>query len=164
MGAMVIDRPTWHEYFFNISKEVSKRSTCQSRKVGCVIVNPETKNIVATGYNGAPRGIEHCGDECLTRQSGKEYKKCSAIHGELNARLSAAEYGVTTRGMEMYLTTTPCVFCSRTIINAGIKKVYALSYYPHPQALELLMQGEVDVIVLNTDTLPYFEKETDEEL
>ena len=159
-----IERPTWHEYFFNIAKEISLRSTCPSRKVGCVIVNPETKNIVSTGYNGAPRNTQHCGPECKTRESGKGYMKCRAIHGELNAIVAAAENGASTLGAEMYLTTTPCVFCSRVIINAGIQRVYALTYYPHPEALELLLMGGVDVIVLNTDTLPSFGVDTDAEV
>jgi dCMP deaminase len=154
-----MSRPSFHEFFFQLAKDYSSRSTCPSRKVGAVIVDPETKTLVAAGYNGAARGTEHCGEECLTRESGKGYRKCRAIHAELNAILNAALLGVSTKGKDMYLTTTPCVFCSRTLINAGIKRVYALTYYPHAEALALLLEGGVDVEVLNTDTLPYFEKE-----
>lgn len=139
----------WDQYFFSIAKVVSARSTCPSRKVGAVIINPETKGIVATGYNGAPRGTDHCDDACSNRESGKSYGKCKAVHAELNAILTSAVNGVSTYGTTMYLTTTPCLFCSRTIVNAGIKHVYAMSYYPHPESMALLSQGGVRMTVMH---------------
>lgn len=156
-----INRPSWHEHFFSIAKTVAQRSTCPSRKVGAVVVDPETKTFVCSGYNGAPRGTAHCGDACRSRESGKSYEKCNAIHAELNAIVNAAMIGVSTKDKDMYLTTTPCLFCARILINAGIRRVYALTYYPHPQALKLLMEGGVDVIVLNSDTLPSFTDQED---
>ena len=149
----LVDRPSWQDYFFKIAKDISQRSSCPSRKVGAVIIDPETQHIKSTGFNGAARGTPHCSSDCLTRESGKSWKKCNAIHAELNAIISAAQNGVSTNGSHMYLTTTPCVFCSRIIINAGITKVYALTYYPAPEALELLMIGGVEVVVVNGDTL-----------
>lgn len=148
-----ITRPNWDEFFFDLAKQYARRSTCPSRKVGAIIIDPESKTFIAAGYNGAPRGTQHCGDACASRESGKSYGKCRAVHAELNAILNAAFVGVSTKNKEMYLTTTPCVFCSRTLINAGIKKVYALTYYPHPEALALLAEGGVEVIVVNGDTL-----------
>ncbi len=149
----VKNRPSWDEFYFQLAKDYSQRSTCPSRKVGAIVVDPETKAFVCAGYNGAARNTEHCGPECGTRQSGKSYEKCRAIHAELNAIVNAAQIGVSTAGKEMYLTTTPCVFCSRILINAGIARVKALTYYPHPEALELLAQGGVDVVVIKGDTL-----------
>jgi dCMP deaminase len=149
-----MDRMSWEDYFFGMAKMVSQRATCPSRKVGAVIVDPETKAIITTGYNGAARGTPHCGDACNRRKSGDSYEKCKAIHAELNAIIAAALNGVSTMGMEMYLTTTPCVFCARLIINSGIERVYALSYYPAPDALELLAIGGVDVVVVQSDTVP----------
>lgn len=154
MSEMNLDRPSWDEYFLSLAKAAAQRSTCPSRKVGSVIVRPDTNQIIAMGYNGAPRGVAHCGQECASRESGKEWKKCSAIHAELNAIISAAMNGVSTDGAIMYLTTTPCVFCSRTLINAGIKKVIALTFYPHREAIELLQEGGIDVVVVNSDTIP----------
>lgn len=154
MSELTPNRPSWDEYFLNLAKATSQRSTCPSRKVGGVIVNPETNQVISMGYNGSPRGTAHCGEECLTRESGKGWKKCRAIHAELNAIISAAMNGVSTNGATMYLTTTPCVFCSRTLINAGIKKVVALTFYPQQEAIELLQEGGVDVIVVNSDTIP----------
>jgi dCMP deaminase len=154
VGELMIDRPSWDEYFLNLAKSTSQRSTCPSRKVGSVIINPETNQVISMGYNGSPRGTAHCGPECLTRESGKGWTKCRAIHAELNAIISAAMNGVSTNGATMYLTTTPCVFCSRTLINAGIKKVVALTFYPQKEAIELLQEGGVDVVVVNSDSIP----------
>jgi dCMP deaminase len=151
----------WHDYFFGLAKMVSVRSTCPSRKVGAVIINPENNFILATGYNGAPRGTAHCDAECGSRESGKDWIKCKAIHGELNAIVSAANAGVSVDGAHMYLTTTPCVFCSRIIINAGIKHVYAMSYYSHSDAIDLLAEGGVKVTVFSgvpTPTINYREE------
>lgn len=154
MSEKKIDRPSWDEYFLNLAKATSMRSTCPSRKVGSVIINPETNQVISMGYNGSPRGTKHCGPECLTRESGKGWTKCRAIHAELNAIISAAMNGVSTNGATMYLTTTPCLFCSRTLINAGIKKVVALTFYPQKEAIELLQEGGVDVVVVNSDSIP----------
>ena len=149
-----LDRPTWDEYFLNLAKATSQRSTCPSRKVGAVIVNPETNQVISMGYNGAARGTAHCTEDCLTRESGKSWRKCNAIHAELNAIISAAMNGTSTNGATMYLTTTPCLFCSRTLVNAGIKKVIALTFYPQKEAIELLQEGGVDVVVMNSDIIP----------
>jgi len=154
MSEIVIERPSWDEYFLNLAKATAQRSTCPSRKVGGVIVNPETNQVISMGYNGSPRGTSHCGEECLTRESGGGWRKCRAIHAELNAIISAAMNGVSTNGATMYLTTTPCVFCSRTLINAGIKKVIALTFYPQKEAIELLEEGGVDVVVVNSNQIP----------
>jgi dCMP deaminase len=149
-----MNKPTWDEYFLGMARMVATRATCPRRSVGCVIVDPETKNVISTGYNGAPRGTMHCGNACENIPSGSSFEKCRAVHAELNAITAAALNGATTRGAEMYLTTTPCVFCSRVIINAGISKVYALTYYPQAEAVELLTEGGIDVVVVNSDKIP----------
>ena len=148
------ERISWDQYFLGLAKMTATRATCPSRQVGAVIINPDTKAIIATGYNGAPRGTQHCGDACKSRKSGSSYEKCRAVHAELNAIASAAQNGTSTLGMEMYLTTTPCVFCARVLINAGIKTVKALTYYPQPEALELLAEGGVNVVVVNGIDIP----------
>lgn len=154
MSESLVSRPSWDEYFLDLAKATSQRSTCPSRKVGSVIINPETNQVISMGYNGSPRGTAHCGPECLTRESGGGWRNCRAIHAELNAVVSAAMNGVSTKGATMYLTTTPCVFCSRILINAGIKKVIALTFYPQKDAIELLQEGGVDVCVVGGDEIP----------
>lgn len=143
------DRPDWDSYFFRMATLIATRATCPSRSVGCVIINPETNHVLATGYNGAPRGTSHCGESCWTRKSGQSFERCKAVHAELNAILHAAKSGVSTDGCRMYLTTTPCVFCSRTLINAGVKEVYAMSKYAHEDAISLLKEGGVEVRIIS---------------
>ena len=145
----VRSRPEWDTYFFRMATLVATRSTCPSRAVGCVIIDMATKHVISTGYNGAPRGTAHCGAGCMSRESGKSWEKCRAVHAELNAILNAAKNGVSTDGCRMYLTTTPCVFCSRTLINAGVKEVYAMAKYTHDEAIALLSEGGINVKVIS---------------
>ena len=86
----VTARPDWDTYFFRMATMVATRSTCPSRAVGCVVINIDTKHVISTGYNGAPKGTTHCGEGCLTRESGKSWSKCRAVHAELNAIVNAA--------------------------------------------------------------------------
>ena len=150
----LLNRPTRNDYFFGIAKTVSARSTCPSRQVGAVLVDPETDYIIATGYNGAARGTPHCDEACGTRVSGQDWEKCKAIHAELNVVICAAMNGARTKGSWLYLTTTPCVFCARVIINAGIAHVLAVSMYPHNEALELLASAGVKLTVESGVPLP----------
>lgn len=152
------DRPDWDSYFFNIAQVVSQRATCPSRCVGAVIVDPDTMGVVSTGYNGSPKGTQHCSISCLTREPGSDFRKCRAVHAELNAILHAAHNGVSTKGTTMYLTTTPCVFCARTIINAGIKEVRAMTKYSHEDAIELLSSGGVSTVIISPVELKHLLK------
>jgi dCMP deaminase len=142
-------RPTWAEYHFSIAETVARRSTCPSRQVGCVVVDPESNFVLATGYNGSPRGTEHCGEACKTRKSGEAWEKCNAVHAELNAIVSAARSGQRLDGSHMYLTTTPCIFCARVIIQAGIVEVHSISYYSDIQPIKLLQKANVGLKVHN---------------
>lgn len=124
-------------YYLDIAETVMERSTCLRRKYGAIIVlNDE---IIATGYNGAPRGRKNCDDlnyctrESLKVPSGERYELCRSVHAEANAIISAARRD--TLGATLYLVgnetktgeyidgTTPCTMCRRLIINAGIAKV-----------------------------------------
>lgn len=139
------NRPDWDQYIFSIAKACAERSSCPSRKVGAVIYDPDTHFILTTAYNGAPRGLPHCGEACSNRVSGKSWEKCNAVHAELNAIIAAAKAGVSIDGAHMGLTVAPCVFCSRAIIQAGIKHVVAMGYYSHPEAEKLLVDGGVSL-------------------
>ena len=95
---MAIDnRPNWDEYFMDFAVLTARRSTCLRRQVGAVIV--QDKHIIATGYNGAPRGIAHCGEReggCLREEkgvpSGEKHELCRALHAEQNAIIQAKEF------------------------------------------------------------------------
>ncbi len=145
-------RPSWDEYFINITKEVAKRATCLRGKIGVVIV--KDKQIIATGYNGSPRGLPHCTEVgckiCKTiDESGKEEERClRTVHGELNAIAQAALHGVSTEGGTLYGTYKPCSTCMKLIINAGIKKVVCEKNYHDQLTDEIAKAAGVELIIL----------------
>ena len=109
----------WDEYFINIAEQVKLKSKDNKTKIGVVIVGKDNE-IVSTGYNSFPRGINDTIDE---RQERPE-KYYWFEHAERNAIYNAARIGVSTKGTTMYLTCgIPCADCCRGIINAGITKI-----------------------------------------
>ncbi len=144
-------RPSWDEYFLGISKQVATRSTCLRRQVGAILVRD--KRILATGYNGAPRGIKHCEEAgCLRTQqkvpSGERQELCRALHAEMNAFLQAADFGVPTEGSTLYATVYPCSLCAKMAINAGVKRIVVLGDYPDGLAKEILNEAGIVVDVV----------------
>jgi dCMP deaminase len=124
------NRPSWPEYFMLVAKLVSVRSTCNSRKVGAVIVS--RNRILATGYNGAVHGAPHCTDRgadfCLRRSigahDGDKYNYCISSHAEVNAVDQAARFGIPLDGAILYTTLEPCNWCFKQLIQAGIREIY----------------------------------------
>ena len=145
-------RPSWDEYFMGMAKLTSQRSTCLRRKVGAVIV--KDKHIVATGYNGAPRGLSHCAElgGCLREQlnvpSGQRHELCRALHAEQNAIIQAATLGQSIEGASIYITHQPCSICSKMIINAGIERIVVDEGYPDELATKLLAEAGIKVVTL----------------
>jgi dCMP deaminase len=134
-----IARPSKEEYYLNIAREVSKRTTCMSIQFGSIIVKDD--QIIATGYVGAPRKTKDCLERgnCLRRElgipSGQRYELCRSVHAEMNAIINAARAGVSLLGGDLYLfgkrifggedkllDMVPCFICKKVIINAGIKR------------------------------------------
>ncbi len=117
-------RPSWDEYFVELTQVVAKRSTCKRRSVGAVLVRD--KRILTTGYNGSPPGLPHCIDsECLMLDG-----HCvRAIHAEQNAIIQGALHGIDLSGATCYVTSAPCVHCSKMLIAAGIKRIVFLDVY-----------------------------------
>lgn len=126
------------DYYLEIAKAVSKRSTCIRRQYGAVIVKDD--QIVSTGYNGSPRDEVNCCDvgKCKREEmkipSGERYELCEAVHAEQNAIINAGRE--KTIGSTLYLygsekgkkiDAKPCLICSRMIINAGIENVITRS-------------------------------------
>lgn len=145
-------RPSWDEYFMGMAKLTSQRSTCLRRKVGAVIV--KDKHIVATGYNGAPRGLSHCAElggclrEKLKVPSGQRHELCRALHAEQNAIIQAATLGQSIEGASIYITHQPCSICSKMIINAGIERIVVDEGYPDELATKLLAEAGIKVVTL----------------
>ena len=125
-----MNRPSWHEYFMMLAKMVSVRSTCNSRKIGAVIV--KDNRILSTGYNGAVHGAPHCTDRgpdyCFRRtigaHDGEKYNYCVSSHAEVNAVDQAARFGISLDGSAVYCTLEPCNWCFKQLIQAGIKEIY----------------------------------------
>ena len=138
-------RPSWDEYFMEMAELTATRSTC-------VIV--KNKHIIATGYNGAPKGLAHCGElgGCLREKlgvpSGERHELCRALHAEQNAIIQAATLGESVEGASIYITHQPCVICSKMIINAGIDKIVVKEGYPDELAEELLGEAGKRIIML----------------
>ena len=122
------------EYYLNIAKAVSMRSTCLRRQYGAVIVKDDV--VISTGYNGSPRGIQNCCDtgECYREANniphGEQYEKCVAVHAEANAIISAARKDMIGATLYLYgregekeIKAEPCLMCQRLIQNAGIDRV-----------------------------------------
>lgn len=144
-----MERPSWDEYFMEIAALTSQRSTCLRRHVGAAIVCD--KHIVATGYNGAPRGIKHCEERggCLREKmnvpSGERHELCMALHAEQNAIIQAATLGQSIEGATIYITHQPCVICAKMIINAGIKRIVVKEGYPDELAREILKEAGLEI-------------------
>ena len=132
-------RTSKENYYLDIADAVLERATCLRRKYGAVIVRND--EIIATGYNGAPRGRRNCTDlgRCTREEmkipSGERYELCRSVHAEANAIISASRRdmmdgimylsGRDAKTGEILHDTTSCSMCRRMIINAGIKKVIA---------------------------------------
>lgn len=142
-------RPSWDEYFMEMAKLTAQRSTCMRRHVGAVIV--KDCRAIATGYNGAPRGLVHCEENggCLRQKmgipSGQRQELCRALHAEQNAIIQAASMGHAIEGGTIYITHQPCVVCAKMIINAGIRRIVVEEGYPDQLALEILDEAGLAV-------------------
>jgi len=136
----------------NLAIVASFRSTCLKRRVGCVIV--VDREVVSTGYNGAPKGYPHCIDtyeECPRKEigahRGERYDLCPAIHAEQNAVIQAAKTSKSINGGIAYITIAPCITCARILVNAGISKI-VMGDSPSNEVIELLKVTGVDYQVM----------------
>lgn len=128
---------------------VKMRGTCRRRKVGAVVVRD--KMVVSTGYNGAPRGVPHCSSEtgCLTDDEaiaeGRRASVCMAAHAEINAIVQAGYNNVSVKGGTLYCTTFPCNFCSKALVNAGVREIVYEEGYPDDLSQRILSFTDIQV-------------------
>lgn len=146
---MVKERPSWDDYFLELTDIVAKRSTCMRRHVGAVLVKDE--RIIATGYNGAPQGLSHCYEAGCLRQekgipSGYRYELCRGVHAEQNVLINAARYGVSTLDSVLYCTNQPCILCARMLINAGVRRIVHRGDFEDHLALQFFSEAGVEVL------------------
>ena len=117
--------------FINTAKQISTLSHCVRSKVGAVIV--KDGNIISFGYNGTPSGMDNSCEE-------NDVTFPHVIHAECNAILKAAKTGNSVDSSTLYLTLSPCLDCSKLILQSGIKKVIYLNVYRNTQGIDFLSQ------------------------
>lgn len=133
------------KYFMKIATVVAERSTCLRHHIGAIAV--KDKRILATGYNGAPSGLTDCLTlGCLRDErnieSGKQLDICRAVHAEQNVIIQAALYGASLEGATIYCTHSPCLMCSRMLVNAKIKRFVSYQNYdPSASAAGYIFSG-----------------------
>jgi dCMP deaminase len=143
------ERPSWDDYFMEIAHVVAKRSTCLSRQVGCVLVRD--RRILATGYNGPPKGLAHCEDlgGCLRARlgipRGQRQEVCRALHAEQNAIIQAAVHGVSLQDVTSYTLNLPCVTCAKMLVNASVRRIVYRDPYPDELAQQILAEAGIEL-------------------
>lgn len=148
-------RMPWDIYFLKMAFLASERSTCVRRHVGAVIVS--NNQVLATGYNGACKGVRDCLDlGCLRNlsgiSSGEHHEICRAVHAEQNAIIQAAVHGTAISGATLYCTHSPCVLCAKMIVNANIKRCVFGSMYS-----EEVFRGLFDEAKIEYKYIPFEE-------
>jgi dCMP deaminase len=142
-------RPGWDDYFIGIARVVAPRSNCVKRKVAAVVTLD--KRIISTGYNGTPRGTTNCNEGGCPRcndlaPGGTRLDECLCSHAEENAITQAAYHGVSLKGGTIYTTFSPCLQCTKMIINAGLTEVVYQNAYPLGEvSLSLLEEAGIDL-------------------
>jgi dCMP deaminase len=138
---MARERASWDEYFMNIAREVSTRSTCDRKFVGAVVVRD--KCILATGYNGSIRGLGHCDEEGHLMEDGHCVR---TVHAEANAIVQAARNGVGIDGASIYVTASPCWGCFRLIANAGVRRVVFGEFYRDQKIFDVSQKLGIELV------------------
>lgn len=153
-------RPSWDEYFIEISRAVARRATCNRGRSGCVIA--KDKQILVTGYVGSPVGLPHCDEvghqiKITTHEDGGQTSHCvRTTHAEQNAICQAAKLGISIEGATLYCKMTPCLVCVKIIINSGIKRVVCeKGYHAGKESEELFKQAGIQLDILNDEIVGY---------
>jgi len=153
-------RPSWDEYFMEIADTVSKRATCDRGRSGCVVVRD--RQILVTGYVGAPKGLPHCDEvghqlKQMVHEDGTVTQHCvRTVHAEQNAICQAAKLGISLNGATLYCRMTPCRTCAMLIINCGIVRVVcANKYHAGAESEEMFRQAGVQLDFFSEEVVKY---------
>lgn len=117
---MSTNKETIHQYYMRVAQSTAVRSTCLDKRVGCVITDKD-KNIIATGYNGNPRGYSHCANNGYCAKTIIDPLPCLAIHAEINAIIKCADISEI---YAIYVTLSPCLEGLKIILNTSCKYIY----------------------------------------
>jgi|TARA_B110001450_G_scaffold252611_1_gene274690 dCMP deaminase len=137
-------RLTWDEYFVSLSLLLASRSPSTRLKVGSVIV--KNNRIISAGYNGFPASTEHV-------SIMKNDHEINTIHSEINAICDAAKRGVSIQGATIYINYFPCIYCTKSIIASGIKKVVYYKDYHNDDLVHILFKNSNINIVQYTNKI-----------
>lgn len=143
----MVQRASWDEYFMNIARVVATRSTCERKFVGAVIVRDRC--ILATGYNGSIRGLEHCDEAGHMMEDGHCVR---TIHAEANAIIQAARHGTSIENAGIYITASPCWICFKMLANAGIKRIVFGEFYRDQRIFETAERLGIELVDLTSTT------------
>lgn len=155
---MTRNRIPWTQYFMTQALVIAQRSTCNRALVGNVLV--KDNRIIATGYNGSPYGQAHCDDVGHQLVDGHCVR---TIHSEINSLLQCASNGISTQNSEIYVTHYPCYYCSKALVQAGVRKVnYVYDYRVDPLSEKLFK--DTGVVVNKVDIDPKYINNLLEEL
>lgn len=125
----ILDEFKWDVRFMRIAREISTWSKDPSTQIGAVIVNSD-RRILATGYNGFPRGIA----DNVDRLNNREEKYKHIVHGEMNALLNALYNGVSVKDSTIYIWGLPvCSDCAKSVIQSGIKNIVIMNPGSKPE-------------------------------
>ena len=154
------NRPSWDEYFMEVCDAISKRATCDRGRSGCVIARD--KQLLVTGYVGAPAGLSHCDEEGhlfkkTLHEDGAVTTHCvRTVHAEQNAICQAAKLGLSIDGGTLYCRMTPCRTCAMLIINCGIIRVVCQRrYHDGADSEALFKKARVKLEYLNDEVQSY---------
>ncbi|KAJ3291903.1 Deoxycytidine monophosphate (dCMP) deaminase [Rhizoclosmatium sp. JEL0117] len=144
-------RPSWDRYFMSLCDLAAHRSNCMKRRVGCVVT--KERRVIATGYNGTPKGLRNCNEGGCARcnggvaKCGEALETCICLHAEENALLEAGRERISSGGRAiLYCNTCPCIQCARKIIQVGISEVvYSLSYGMDDTTKRLFLEAGVEL-------------------
>jgi dCMP deaminase len=138
-----VKQKQFDKHYLEMASVWSKNSYCKRRRVGALIV--KDKMIISDGFNGTPEGFENeCEDE-------NNITKAYVLHAEANAITKVAKSGNNSMGATLYVTTSPCIECSKLIIQSGIKRVVYLNKYHNTDGLALLERANIEVVNLSED-------------
>lgn len=153
-------RPSWDEYFMDLANTAAKRATCDRGRSGCVIV--KDKQVLVTGYVGAPKGLAHCDDvghlfKQMINENGSISNHCvRTVHAEQNAICQAARRGIALDGATLYCKMTPCRTCAMMIINCGIKRVVCqMKYHAGGDSEQMFAEAGVQLDFFCDQVLKY---------
>jgi len=129
--------------YLRMARIWAENSYCERRKVGALLV--KNRAIISDGYNGTPSGFENiCEDE---NNKTKPY----VLHAEANAITKVAKSNNNSEGATLYITASPCIECSKLIIQAGIKRVVFGELYRSTEGIELLKKANIQTKFINID-------------